>query len=198
VAFFIPLFWYYGERWVRKKRYLAGSVLAGYVLLFIPAFFFNLPQHKESTPRGLNVPYARVLSPALPYYERPDKYKIALAWLKAKGVSKSDFLFSNINNRWLNANLNLPQNHYLKSSEIYDQSKGFLRQSLDDICVSIQSRKPRFIIWDLGQHRQEFHLVLRDGKEKVDYSPEQFLLRLGDQYQKLTVLGEEILILERV
>ena len=198
VVFCIPLFWYYGERWVGKKGIVAGSILCGYVLLFIPAFFFNLPQHKGDTPPGLNVTYAQFLSPALPYYERAEKYKLALEWLKASGLSKGDYVFSNINNRWLNANLNLPQNHYLKSGEVYDQSEGFRRQSLDDIDALFQAHQPRLIIWDLEQHRHEYDLILMDGRKIVDYSPEQFLKWLGERYQEITVIGGEILVLERI
>jgi hypothetical protein len=198
VVFFLPVFWHNGERWIKKSGLLAACILTGYVLLFIPAFYFNLPQHKGDAPPGLKVTYAQVLSPALPYYERAEKYKLALKWLKAFGISTSDRIFSNISNRWLNANLNLSQNHYLKSSEVYDQSEGFGRQTLDDIDALMQSHQPRFVIWDLEQHHQEYNLVLRDGRKKIDYSPEQFLQRLGERYQEITVIGGEILVLERI
>ena len=198
VAFCIPLFWYYGEKWIDKKALVAGSILAGYVLLFVPAFFFNLPRYKEYSPPGFSVPYAQFLSPALPYYRRAEKYKLALKWLKAYGLTNNDHIFSNIGNRWLNANLNLPQNHYLKSSEVYDQKEGFRRQSLDDVDASIRAHQPRLVIWDLEQHRREQNIILTDGLEKVGYSPEQFFRRLGERYRKITVIEGEIVVFEKI
>lgn len=198
VAFCIPLFWHYGVKWIDKKALVAGSILAGYVLLFIPAFFFSLPRYKEYSPPGLSVPFAQFLSPALPYYRRAEKYKLALKWLKAYGLTKNDFVFSNISNRWLNANLNLPQNHYLKSSEVYDQKEGFRRQSLDDVDALIRTHQPRLVIWDLEQHRREQNIILTDGLKKVGYSPEQLFQRLDERYRKITVIEGEIVVFEEI
>lgn len=197
-TFFTPIMWYYGEKIFKKKKHIVITVLSVYLGLFIIAFIFNLPQYKMLSPPGFNVTFSTYMRPALPYYERAKKFKTALAWLKGNNASPKDYIFSNIRNRWIIANLNMPQNHYQKSYEKYDHMKGFSKQSLDEIWQNIQEHKSRYIVWDYKLHNEEYEFIGLSGERKVDYSLDEFLERISESYVKVEIIEDQIMIFERI
>jgi hypothetical protein len=196
-TFCLPIMWFYGERFLKKNSYIVSAVLFSYCLLFFIAFVFNLPKNKNISPPGFKATFSHFLSPALPYYERDEKHKETLSWLKKRNVSRNDFILSNIENRWLNANLNMAQNHYLKSDEKFDLEKGFSKRSLEDIWQILQKNKPRYIIWDYKQHAEEYGKIGWEGERKVTYSPEEFMQKISESYIKAAIMEDQIIIFEK-
>jgi 4-amino-4-deoxy-L-arabinose transferase-like glycosyltransferase len=197
VAFFTPILWYYGEKIIKRKKLITVTVLSVYLALFVVAFIFHLPGYNTLSLPGFNATFSDYLRPALPYYERDKKYKTTLTWLKKNKMSPQDYIFSNIKNRWIIANLNMPQNHYLKSYEQYDLLKGFSKQSLHDIWLNIQKYEPRFIIWDFKLHNEEYEIVGTKGERKVSYSLEEFKEIINEKYKKECILEDEIIIFKK-
>ena len=67
--------------------------------------------------------------------------------LSELGVTESDYIFTNIEGRYIPSVLNLPQNHYyIILKKRYSVDKGFYLESVENIKQWIVTNEPRFAI----------------------------------------------------
>jgi hypothetical protein len=198
-TFLIPIMWYYGVKIFKNKIFSFAVIISSFIIMFIVAFLFNLPKYKHISPPGFNVAYASLLEPALLYYPRTETEKSVLKWCKQNDISTNHKIFTNISGRYINSNLNIPQNnYYVVTGVIQSHLEGISPVSLDYYLMLIEKKKPDIIIWDENKHNLEYYTFSKSGDRKLDFSYEKFLFKISENYKEIAQLKDRIYVFKRI
>lgn len=197
-TFFLPVAWFYLNKRI-KRKYIFISGISIYIVLFFVAFIANLPANNKKSLPGFNAPFSSILAPALPYYNIDYHQKRALKFLQKENIDVNDYIISNVYSRYLNANLNLPQNHYLRVWGLsYSHEDGFKKVNLNYYINWISKEKPNYIIWDVKRHEQQYNTFNNKGERRFNFSFPDFESVVSRKYEIISNIDEIIFIYKRI
>ena len=119
--------------------------------------------------------------------------------LQKENIDVNDYIISNVYSRYLNANLNLPQNHYLRVWGLsYSHEDGFKKVNLNYYINWISKEKPNYIIWDVKRHEQQYNTFNNKGERRFNFSFPDFESVVSRKYEIISNIDEIIFIYKRI
>ena len=190
VLFLIPIAWYYLEKRIVKKSVVFAVILTTSLVMFSVDMFFHFPINKNKSPNGYNVKYSETFKYSMPYVDEGIQ-KDVVSYYKSQYITANDYIVTNWINRYIGANLNLPQNHYITLTDIYHLGSGFEKLSINRIDSVVQLFKPMYIHWNITMENKDLIFEVTNDDE----------LRLSPVFSKdysiIDTIGGEFLILRR-
>lgn len=199
VAFSLPLLWYYGIRIIKDKKILKYGLFIFYLLSCSISIYFNLPANKDQKLPYFNKRISVALNSYLPFYKQPSKVIQSLKFIQEQNFNPESYIFTNFQDRFLPANLNMAQNHCLiATGESYSIDKGFEEVKLEMYTNWIRTNMPEYIVWDKKLHDQSYNIIDLNGKRKMSFSYKQFFDEINHDYFINKVVKDSVLIFRRI
>lgn len=198
ITFFLPISWHYLVKITKSNTIVFILFFIIFSTLFVFALIVSNEKNKEKTDPLLHKKYSVALSLYLPYYLTKPEESASLAWLNSKIIHPEQYLVSDIPGRYLPANLNMAQNHFLVvNGEGYSVQNGFYKLPLDYYNSWILANHPRFIVWDTLINNEKYNIIDKNGKRLFDFSFTQFKSDLNRRgFHQVAKVNKSILIFE--
>ena len=197
VIFLIPIYWYYAKKFIRNDFKIFLILIIAMGLQSMVSLYFQLPQNIDKRPSGFNVKYSSTFKFSLPYTNEGIQKDIA-KWYKNKGIQVNAYIITNRHERYVNAQLNMAQNHYIKIIDSYSIINGFEKPSLTKTINVINKYQPAFIHWDKDKNNSLYQKIDINGKRKFLFSYEELLNSLPDNYTLADSIDNKIIFFQNI
>jgi 4-amino-4-deoxy-L-arabinose transferase-like glycosyltransferase len=196
VLFLIPVYWFYAGKVIRNEYLIFGILIGAFCFQFLTDMYFHLPKNKDKSPQGFRVKYSSTFTYCMPYTDEGIQKEIA-TWYKNHTVKPDDYILTNRHERYVNAQLNLAQNHYLKITDSYSLNKGFQQPTLEKTLALIDRFQPVFIHWDKALNHSLYQTLNRDSNRQFLFSYGELASALKDRYTAVDSLDNAIVFFQR-
>jgi hypothetical protein len=200
ITVLIPVTWYYLEKIIKKDKaiFLIFSSVLG--ILLITGFFLNFTSLKNREIGFVKGKYSSVFQYNIPFSMQHSDDKKIVKWLKEKGVTPKDHIIASLKtNRYIPANLDMAQNHFLNAFFFtYSHKEGFTKESLENYIKWINEYNPRFIIWDIDFQGQEYAQIInfQTGERKIAFDFNDFKNAISGEYVIKDTIVNRIIVFE--
>lgn len=198
ITVLVPVTWYYLEKIIKKDKAILlifSSVLG---ILLITGFFLNFTSLKNREIGFVKGKYSSVFQYNIPFSMQHSDDKKVVKWLKMNGVTPKDYIIASLKtNRYIPANLDMAQNHFMSAFFfLYSHKEGFTKQSLENYMKWIKEYNPRFIIWDIGFQEEEYAQVLNpeNNERKISFNFEEFNSLISKSYEVTDTITKKIIV----
>jgi 4-amino-4-deoxy-L-arabinose transferase-like glycosyltransferase len=190
VLFLIPIAWYYLEKRFAKKSVVFAIILLATALMFSFDLYFHLPVNKDKAPNGYHVKFSDTFKYSMPFVDEGAQ-KDVVKYYKQKNIKPDDYLMTNWINKYIGANLNMAQNHYITLIDVYNLGSGFEILSIQRIDSIVQLYQPEYIHWNISMENKDMIFEIMEDDE-LQLSPV-----IAKDYSIVDTIGGEFLILKR-
>ena len=197
-----PVTWYYLEKNIKNERTVVSIFISVIGVLLISGLIMNFANLKEKEIGFLKGKYSSVFQYNIPISLQHKDDKKIVRWLKENGVKPSDHIIASIkSNRYVPANLDMPQNQFLNAFFFtYSHKGGFAKQSLESYLNWINENNPRFIIWDIDFQDQEYAQIINEetGERKIAFNFTDFKKGISGKYAFQDTIIKRIVVFEPI
>lgn len=200
ITVLIPVTWFYFEKILKNEKLvfsLFSSVLGALLIAGLILNFTNLKNKEIGFVKGK---FSSVFQYNIPFSVQHYNDRIIVKWLKENGVTPRDFVIASLkSNRYIPANLDMAQNHFLSAFFFsYSHKEGFTKESLANYMKWINENNPRFIIWDIDFHEKEYSTIINpeNGERKIAFDFSDFKKEVSGKYEITDTIVNRIIIFE--
>ena len=200
ITVLVPVTWFYFERLLKNEKLVFlvfSSVLGG---LLIAGLILNLTNLRNKEIGFVKGKFASALQYDIPFSMQHSDDKKIVKWLKEKGVTPKDHIIASLKtNRYIPANLDMAQNHFLSAFFFtYSHKEGFTKESLGNYIKWINEYNPRFIIWDIDFQDQEYAQIInfQTGERKIAFDFNDFKNAISGEYAIKDTIVKRIIVFE--
>jgi hypothetical protein len=200
ITVLIPVTWFYFEEILKNEKLVVSffsSVFGGLLIVGLILNFTNLKDKEIGFVKGK---YSSVLQYNIPFSVQHKNDRIIVKWLKNNGIIPSDFIIASLkSNRYIPANLDMSQNHFLSAFFFsYSHKEGFTKESLENYMKWINDNNPRFIIWDIDFHEKEYSQIINpnNGERKIAFDFTDFKDEVSRKYAIKDTIVNRIIVFE--
>ena len=198
VFFLIPIYWFYASKILKTEVKIFIAIIVAFFIQFCIDIYFQLPKNKNLAPPGFNVKYSSTFIFGLPFTNEGTQKEL-VNWYKQHNVKADDFIVTNLPGRYINALLNMPQNHYIKLIDSYTFKGGFKKPTLQNSMAIINKYNPKFIQWDYELHKSRYDQFDKSGERRYLFSFEDFDKNLFNKgYAPVDTVAEKYIIYSKV
>jgi hypothetical protein len=198
ITVLVPVTWFYLEK-LFKNSYLVFSVFVSTLgFLLIAGLILNFTSYRNKEIGFVKGKYSSAFLYNIPFSLQNQNERIIVKWLKQDGVKPDNYILASLkSNRYVPANLDMAQNHFLSSCFFsYSHKEGFTKQSLESYLDWINKYKPQYIIWDIDFQDDEYSTIINKetGERKIAFSFNEFNSRVSENYQIADTITGRIVV----